>query len=616
MSEFNLVGAGTKEPFGGYVSAVDRTTVGRRFMVRGSKNVYLKKSGTIANRPGLKRRGSIDTTSADVKSSVTWDTSLGFTRPVQLSNGKIQVESDIVTAGTYVWYDLVTGVTSTRIIFDDWWDNTLKKDILLWCDGTADMKYWSGAIGLISSTTATTIVLTNTVASLGFSASGSVFINGTEYAYTGTSGSTLTGVTPDPTSQANGSVVIQKPVVQSNVVANDYNISVIKVINNQMLTLSDTSRLAYMSKNTDWKTFTKSSPRAVGEGDTFTLDEIPTGIGVRNGNPHIGTKKAWYIVSFKQLTLTGTAYVIEQTVVDKRALANNKGPLRHEFIGNDGSDILYVSADQQLRLFGQATNIEDPSDPSLSYDIEDELASEDFTGGHMHISGDFIYLTSPNNGRVWIHETMTRLGSDGNISRDRVWHAPFIWNLSRITTINGVDYGYSNANPQIYQLWDTLQWNDDAPSGEDLPYDSVLAMAYRRGNRDDLLEYDHQYLEGYMTEGTNLFGAYVNEYKGANSVLGFVVSEDENRPLFYTGDVGASLGDASLSDNPLGDQTTEEDADQEQLPKYRCIIDNELTKAHEFQTRLYTTEAGARWEVLCMGTNERISEEEPAYLHK
>ena len=102
MSEFNLVGAGTKEPFGGYVSAVDRTTVGRRFMVRGSKNVYLKKSGTIANRPGLKRRGSIDTTSADVKSSVTWDTSLGFTRPVQLSNGKIQVESDIVTAGTYV----------------------------------------------------------------------------------------------------------------------------------------------------------------------------------------------------------------------------------------------------------------------------------------------------------------------------------------------------------------------------------------------------------------------------------------------------------------------------------------------------------------------------------
>ena len=618
-AQFSIIGPGNDAAFGGYVSAVDRTAISRRLMVKGSKNVYRKKTGTIANRPGLLRRGNADSTEAGTVAADVWDTSLGFTRPLRVNNSKLQVESDILLTDTYVWYDLLT-LTNTRVIFDTWWDNTAKKDILLFCDGTDSMKYWSGAIGLIDSTTVNTIVLTSTVAALGFTTSGTVIINGVEYTYSGASASTLTGVSPDPTSNANGSVVLEKPVTDADTVEADYLIDFIKVVNNQLLVGSERSRLVYLSKNTDWDDFSKSSPRATGEGDTIILDEVPYGIGARNGKSHIGTRKAWYEISFKQITVGSN--LSEQTEVKKVPVALKQGLLRHEFIDNDrDGEIVYLSLDQQLRIYGDFPNYTNPKFPSISDDIENELYNEDFTGGHMTVIGDFIYLVSPNNGRVWLHETQTRVNRSGNLETEKMWHAPFIWNLSRIVAINGVEYGHSNSRPQLYQMWDTLQWHDDSPSDEPIPYDSVLVFGYRRLATDGvpgygLIEFDQMYVEGYMTPGSLVEGAIAYEYKGERSIQLIEINTENTTPEFYTGDIGISLGDASLGDNPLGDQTSDEEADQELLPKFRHIADVELSSVHEYQPRIYSSEVDSRWELLAIGANEREAEEVPAYLRE
>lgn len=617
MSEnfkFHLIGAGTQSPFGGYISERDRTTLSRRFLTKGSKNVYLKKSGTIAVRPGLKRRGSSESTAAGVLSSFEWETSLGRTIPLRVVNGKLQFESDIVTEGTYVWYDLLTDLTNTRLVFDTWWDNDKKKDILIFCDGTDELKTWSGGIGKIANTTSDTIVLHDTAAVLGFDSAGTVLINGTEYTYTGRSGSTLTGVTDDPTEEAVGSVVTQKPLTDSDAVEADFLIDFIKVINNQLHCGSESSRLVYISKNTDYSDFTQSTPRASGEGETLTLDETPTGIGEREGKAHVATRKAWYAVSYNQIAV-GSG-VSEQTKVKKIPMAVRKGALRHEFIGNVGNDLLYLSEDQQLHVFGTFRNINQPQFPSLSSNIEQELKDEDFTSGHMRVTGDFIYLTAPNNGRVWVHETQTRVNSIGNIEQRRIWHAPFIWNLSRIAVIDDVEYGHSNANPQIYQLWDTLQWHDDSPSGDAIPYDCVAAFAYRGGKRHELLKMDMIFYEGYMTEGSDVRSAVVFEYKGNRSLQEVTINSQEISPEFYTGDVDVSLGDASLGDNPLGIRTSDEEADQELLPKFRAICDVEELHVFEYQLRVYSSEVDSRWELLALGGNETVSEEVPTALRQ
>jgi len=86
-------------------------------------------------------------------------------------------------------------------------------NVMIFCDGICNLSYWNGAISSVASVTSNTIVMEDVGATEGFTTTGSVLIDGTEYAYTGISSKTLTGVTPDPTVQAPaaGSGVAQKP---------------------------------------------------------------------------------------------------------------------------------------------------------------------------------------------------------------------------------------------------------------------------------------------------------------------------------------------------------------------------------------------------------------------
>ncbi len=151
--EFNLI-----SDFSGYNSSRDKTNIKESFLVHGSKNVYKKLSGTIASRFGLKRRGTSDNTQAGVKSSYEWLTSLGKSLPLRVANGKLQVESSLLNGSTYVWYDLMTGLTKTRFVFDSWWDNALKKDRLLFVKGDNNIHLWGGGVTKVASGAGTTIV--------------------------------------------------------------------------------------------------------------------------------------------------------------------------------------------------------------------------------------------------------------------------------------------------------------------------------------------------------------------------------------------------------------------------------------------------------------------------
>ena len=172
---------------------------------------------------------------------------------------------------------------------DKWWDNSLKQDKLIFVNGTDDMFSWNGGFAFIDSTTSNTIVLDRTIAYSHIdSTSGTVVINGTNYAYTGSAGSTLTGVTPDPTGEANGSPVLQTVDIHTNTPASGFNTDFIKVINNQAYCGSYTSRLIYISSNTNFTDYTVPSPRVAGSPELLTLDGTACGIGVRQGKAHIG----------------------------------------------------------------------------------------------------------------------------------------------------------------------------------------------------------------------------------------------------------------------------------------------------------------------------------------
>jgi hypothetical protein len=596
--------------FLGYNSSRDKTNVDSRMLVRGSLNVYKKLSGTIASRPGQKRRGTADATSAAITSEYVWNTSWGAVLPLRVANAKLEVEYN------GVWYQLLGSLTKTRYVFDKWFNKTLAKDFCLFVNGTADMFSWGGGNALIDSTTADTIVLDRTiVASVLPSASGSVVINGNTYAYTGSSGSTLTGVTPDPTGEADDSVVLEAVVTQSNKPAAGFLTDFIKVINNQVYAGSYASRLCYISQDIDYTNYTVPTPRVPGSPELLTLDGALKGIGVRQGKAHIGIGTgSWAVVSFADITVGTT--LTQKTTVDVKPMANLAGPYAHEFIDTVGDTLIYLSQDQQIRTFGDYRNLFTPAYPSVSQEISTELAEQNFTGGALRCIGDFTYLTCPNNGLVFLYQVRQSVNEAGDVVSERLWHPPQVWNITRVDEISGVVYGFSNANPQLYQLWDTGQWFDDSPSGEELPYSCALVMAYNsHGRRAGLLSFDKVFVEGYLSQGTPLKVQVKYNYQGALAIADSTINTVEQPAYLFTGAAGnTSLGDSSLGENPLGEGMTEAYNDQELLPKFKIIKSLGLQNCFEYQIIVYsdTIEENSRWEVLALGTNVDLEREEQA----
>lgn len=596
--------------WGGYVSSVDKTNIAENLLVRGSQNVYKKLSGTLAVRPGQKRQGAADTTASACSSEFVWDTSWGVTYTLVISNSKLYVVYN------KVWYVLLSSLTKTRYVFDKWWDNTLKKDDALFVNGTDNIFSWGGGYGLIASTTANTIVLDRTIAlSMLPTASGSVVVNGTTYAYTGSGGSTLTGVTPTPVGEANASAVFEAVVTHTSKPAAGFAGDYIKVISNQAYIGSYTSRLCYISKNTDYTDFTVPTPRVSGSAELIILDGNGKGIGVRQGNACLGYgTNGWSIISFSDIS--NNNIVTNVTKKTDKPVAILQAPYAHEFIDSVGDNLIYLSQDQQVREFGDFNNAFVSVYPSLSQEIATELSAETFTGGGLRCIGEFIYVTAPNSGKVYLRQERTKVDPNGTVVSEKLWHSPFIWNATRIDQISGVVVDFSNANPQIYQLWDTGQWHDDSPSDENLPYSCVAAFGYRgEQRRQGLWSFDKQYTEGYLTAGTSLNLLMNYDYQGSRNAINVVVnSADWPAYLFET--PLASMGDNTMGDEPLGNGGITDTAnDADSLPKFRKINSLPIINCNEWQPVYYSDAVDAQWELLAIASNAEVDPvQNPTFL--
>lgn len=613
--------------FKGYNSSRDKTNLDDGWLVRGSKNVYKKLSGTIASRPGLLRLDPADATVAGVKSGDTWYTSKGLTRPWRtvdqtsaLNDGKIQVYFNSV------WYDLLLTstllspcLTQSRVVGESWWDNTEKKDRFVFVRGDSNIFHWSGGITTVLSATVNTITKTGTSQwfqeNFANTTAGEkkIIISGVEYTYTGGEGTTtLTGVTPDASAIAVGSIAIQSVMVEANKPTSDFSSDFLKIVGNQVYYGSYTSRFIYVSGSADFKNFTLTTPPIDGDPLIILLDDNAKGISVRKGEAHISAGLSdWYIISFSNLAI-GSASV-RQTKRDKQKVANLSAALAHEFIDTVGDDIVYLSQDQQLRVFGTFRNLFQSKYPSLSLPIQNELEEEDFTDGHLKCIGDFIYITAPNSGRDYMHQTREMVDGAGNVTAERLWHAPQVRNISRFTVIDGIIYGYSNANPQTYQIWDTGQWFDDSPTNEQLPYVCVAKFSYGHSasksgvRRQGKISANMFYTEGYIANGVTLLGNIYWDYQGSSGIANVNINSVEDPAHYYVGAIGSSFGDSSLGDNPLGDGLTPESNDQELLNKFRDIAPLTPVDCFEYELEIYSTDADSRWEILALGINSQIS---------
>lgn len=467
-----------------------------------------------------------------------------------------------------------------------------------------------------SSATTNTLTKTNPTiswAQSGFSASGVININGTAYTYTGgVNTSILYGVTPDPSGIANGTLAVQAIVTTANTPTSTFNSDFLKVINNQVYLGSYTSLNIFMSSSISYTNYTVPTPQLDGSPGLFIMPSTAKGIGVRQGNAFVGAgSDRWVEISF---TLVSNNNIITRNnKVDYKPVARLQAPYAHEFIDSVGDTIVYLTQDQQVRSLGDFNNLFVAGYPSYSQEISTELTQETFTGGGLKCIGEFIYVTAPNSGKVYLRQERTRVDVNGSITAERIWHSPFIWNTTFIDQIDGDVVAFSNANPQIYSVWNTDQWHDDSPSDEPLPYSCVAAFGYRgEQRRQGLWSFDKQYTEGYITLGTELNLLMNYNYRGATNQARVPINSLA-QPAYIFSTPPSSLGDSSLGDEPLGAEPDSSETDD--LLKFKVINSLPLINCFEWQPVYYSDVADAQWEILAVATNADIeAEQQPIFI--
>lgn len=436
-----------------------------------------------------------------------------------------------------------------------------------------------------------------------------IMIAGTEYSYTGGEATaTLIGVSPDPSGIPVGTIALQSVITETPefpIAATE--LDFLKVINNQVYIGSYTSRLIYISSNQALLNYIVPTPRTAGSPELITLDSTGKGIGVRQGQAHIGFgTSSWAIITFADITVGST--LTQKTTVTVKPVANLQAPYAHEFIANVGDNIVYLGQDQQLRAFGEFNNLFTSAYPSFSQEIQTELQEENFTGGGIASIGEFTYLTAPTSGKTYLYQVRQLVDASGNVVAERLWHSPFIWNATRIDEIDGTVVAFSNANPQVYQIWNTNQYYDDSPSGEELPYECVLAFSYRSPRRQGLISFDKNYSEGYISPGTPLNLRMNYNYQGSLAVLVAPVNSIARPGYIFAGTTAPSLGDNSLGDDSLGNGLDMSTDMQDALPKFKVINNFNLQNCFEYQPVYYTNAVNAQWELLATATNAVLEE--------
>lgn len=443
----------------------------------------------------------------------------------------------------------------------------------------------------------------------------------------------LTGVSPDPSAEPVNSVVVAVPVVTPNTPNQDNSNDFIKTINNQVHVGSYLSQQIYISSESNFLNYTVPLPRRAGDPDLIVIDSLAKGITVQKGASDLSGNAVvaggigdWYtivrVVDTNLFAQTGGVSVLktEDVTVVRTQTADLSTALAHEFIDQIENNIVYLDQNNQLREFGIVRNVTNAVLPLLSLDVYTELKNRNFTGGALRVvahEGDTtVYITAPNDGIDYMYQVRNSIDEVGNAVAERLWQPPQIRGLSRIAVIDGVEYGHSAVNPQLYQMWDTDQYYDDGTEeGDQLPYSCHAVTSYLSLGRTQQMNFDKLYFEGYMTRGSTVYASTYMEYQGAKGIQVSTINNpiDPGKKIakFY-GAVDCPVpGESILGNIEIGDGILPPATQSTPVPKFRAIRRVKSLDVFEAAIDVWSADIDSNWSLLLVGANLQPAKRQP-----
>lgn len=572
------------ENFRGYTNKLDPSSVASNYLIKGSRNTLITYAGTIEPRGGLTVIGNKGTARNPVISSDDW---------LRSSNGYINwraLADSFQILYNDTWTEIFSASGLRKVRTAVFWEAAENKDILLIAKGDSDVISWNGALATFASATTNTITLqgSETWAEKRFllTRDKKIILGGVEYTYTGGEATTtLTGVTPDPTSGGHsaGDLIYQKIATDANTVSANYNIDLIYSLRNQIWYGSETDHNVFVSANNDYTNITIPSPRNPGDPFDMILDAPPTGFVAKRDVMYISAgSNLWYQVNYK-LSADTANETLEVTRLDTSVLS---AALNQEMIVPIKRNIAYVSQEPELDVLERVENLDTPDARPLSDMIKLDFDSYNFSGGQSILYQNIIFISLPEENLVLMYD----------LKNDR-WQPPQDLAISSFSIINEKLVGHSSEGDISYLLLE-----GDSDDGSTI--NATARLAYRHyGRRFDQKTFSKWGHTGYVQPGTDLEVNYYIDYGGATAIMPRTISGNTSRGRYIPQEEDASIGKRSLGKRGLGTVFNK----IIDIPKFVNVHTIKVEDFVEVSIEYTTKGIGKYWSILATGGNVKTS---------
>ncbi len=602
----------------GYVTSPDESNIDLRLLTDGSQNVLIDFQKKVKIRSGYTRLGAANTSLKPVRNAWTWHTSTGTNLPQRFYDDELEVYLGTVD-GVEVdaWTRVLNSLSTTKKLRQATIYNVTEDlDFQIMVNGDANLYRWNGAVTTIASTTSNTITKngTDTWAEARFYTGGNkiVIIGGTEYTYTGgETTTTLTGVTPNPTGEADDSVAIQKVVTDTNKPEANRNNHTIGELNNQIYVGSEDSEEVFVSKDSDYTDFTSTSPRLSGQGALLTLTDTTRGF-MPLGNLMLifSGRSTIFKTLFQQLDIGG---VLSETLdIEQLDVGVDQGALNQECIVPIGNSIFYLTNEVALRSIDDPNNLTGIKPKTYSNPIKPDFDNEDWTDAQAIWFKNALYISSQVNSRLY----MLNFQEDADGKLKRFWNPPQLLPVEAMSILNsgtGNDLSngdrlhiHSNSVPETYLLFDGASDGQFAGMAvaDKLPINAVAVFAYANyKNRARLKNFDEYYVEGEITPATDELTLQIDyDFDGATQQIEEII--DGSDETILEGAVGFnSLAQQSSGTNPMGGLLNP----PEDARKFRVVFEEAKEDFFEIRAIFSTNDVDKFWAIIAHGALVELS---------
>ena len=537
------------------------------------------------------------------------------------NDGKLQYRYKV--GNTVSWIDLMTGLTTVKLCFCNYWDNTALLKYVLWVDGSNNIYSWNGAVTTFASATSNTLTTQGSLTwqQLGYTATGSITINGVTATYSGGyTTNTLTGVSVDLSAQAVSAEIHQTPVTtalsgMTSILATFAPTVIGCGRQNQVYVGSSTSNNLYISKVNDYTTYTFTAPtRVVGEGMLIPLDAPPKKFLAQEVTASEGGTSAYdmwisegldhWAVIRATLSTDNTKEKIEHI---RLKTSPRQGAFSERMVAKMKNHIMYIDNNNVASFVGYVSYQYIPTIVDFSYPIIDDMNLYDFTDGSIFFHKNYAYVAIPKSGLIRVYN-MTDQTKDQFSAYKAIedvtqmpwfWEAPLAYPISGFyVTADGELGGHNYTTSESYLLFKGGSFN-----GQDITNNATFSFD-DKGDRTQSKASDELWIEGYIKQNTILNCAVVGDLDAFQTAQTVTIDGSDSRLVGY-GSGGHALGKNPLGSKPLGGADISSSLPSwfhgaKTYPQIPFYIE---------QLSFQTKGVDLQWELIDFGTNSKMTSE-------